>query len=175
MVSEMRGSFAGALLVALCACGGGDDDDGPRALDTQEVYQDFFWEYCLPLAEVLTALAEDAGVGAAPGNAIECPGGGTATYDPDTSVAALSDCGGAGSTVNGTVIVMFQSTTSATISGGTLSIDGAFAGTATIRQGLMGWSIPVEDATTYWELRITLDGADVCIWSGAETGPCPTF
>lgn len=50
---------------------------------------------------------------------------------------------------------------------------GDSAGMAVINSGTMSWELPVADATTYWELRLNLNGTEVCLWSGAETGPCP--
>lgn len=42
--------------VAMIACGGGQG--APRQLTDQEAYQELFWEYCLPFAEILTELGE---------------------------------------------------------------------------------------------------------------------
>jgi len=56
---------------------------------------------------------------------------------------------------------------------GNVAVTGAYEGNVVIYSGFMAWSNPVADATTYWQLQINLDGEQVCIWSGAETGPCP--
>jgi hypothetical protein len=174
-------AIIGGLGMTLMACGGGGGDDGPRALTTPEAYQDFLWSYCLPFAEVLTDLANNESTSQAAGDPIACPGGGTAKYEADKGLATLTDCGGAGATVSGTIYLSNLqsgeagvSAGQAMITAGSLTIAGAYEGTATINSGSMSWELPVADATTYWELRLTLDGNEECLWSGAETGPCPT-
>lgn len=159
------------LVAALVGCGGNSES----GLGSQASYQNFFWEYCLPFAEVLTDLAENENTSRAAGDPIECPGGGTASYDAATGTATLTDCGGAGATANGTIVLSFLESQQATIISGDLTIAGAYEGTATINSGTMSWELPVADATTYWELRLELNGTEVCLWSGADSGPCPQF
>jgi hypothetical protein len=160
-------------------CGGGGEGEA-RALSSQEAYQDFFWDYCLPLAQVFTVITDDSSPDAERRAATmaSCPDGGTADYDMTTGVATLTDCSGSGITTSGTISVTLIPggggyKYSANLSGGTITVSGAFSGTATIYSGTMGWEVPVADATTYWQLDIDLDGVQVCIWSGAKVGPCP--
>jgi len=157
------------LAASNVGCGGGE---GEIKLSTQAAYQDLFFSYCLSLADIFTRLAADADTSQAVGAAIACPEGGTATYDPDIGQALLTDCKGAGTVVNGSINGTIESQR-ATILSGDLTMTGDFSGSAIINSGVMSWELPVADATTYWELRINLDGAEVCLWSNAENGPCP--
>lgn len=129
---------------------------------------------------MLTDLAEDAETRQAVGAAVECPEGGTATYDDKLGQATLTNCAGVGVSVSGTLSLISLesgeqgvSPGQASIASGALTIEGGFEGVAEINSGTMSWELPVADATTFWELRVLLNGTEQCIWSGAEQGPCP--
>lgn len=173
-------TIIGTLGMTLLACGE-SGDGSPRLLSTTEVNQDFLWSYCLPFSQVLTDLAENENTSQAAGEPVACPGGGTARYEADKGLATLTDCGGAGATVTGTINLSYLESGEAgvtagqaSITGGSLAIAGAYEGALIINSGSMSWELPVADATTYWELRLNLNGSEQCLWSGAETGPCPT-
>jgi hypothetical protein len=170
ILNPLLGSVVACVVAT--ASSGCASDDGDQQLSTPAAYQDLFFSYCLSLSEIFTALAEGASTSQVAGAAVACPEGGTATYDPDLGLALLNDCKGAGTVVNGSINGLIEAQR-ATITSGDLSMTGDFTGTAIINSGTMSWELPVADATTYWELRINLDGDEVCLWSGAETGPCP--
>lgn len=157
-----------AVATTLLGCGGG----GTTALSSQGAYQALFWSYCLPVAEVMTSLAEDGDPTVA-SEPVDCPDGGTATYDPETGEVVLNNCSGAGATASGSITVSTLQVGQAAITSGSLEIIGDYEGAATINSGIMSWEVPVQDPSLYWELRIVLDGEQVCIWSGAEIGECP--
>ncbi len=168
---RLLGTVAAATIaVSIFGCGKTDD---PRQLSSAASYQELFYSSCVDLAGIFTKLAEGSAAAQVAGAAVDCPEGGTATYDPDLGLALFNDCAGVGAIINGSIYGMIE-TQQATITSGELVMTGDYTGTALINSGVMSWELPVADATTYWELRLNLDGAEVCIWSGAELlGPCP--
>lgn len=152
----------------LLGCGGGDT----ATLSSKGAYQELFWSYCLPMAEIMTTLAglTSSTVASEP---IDCPDGGFATYDSDTGEVVLTNCAGVGAVANGNFRLSTLESNQAIITSGQLDIAGDYEGSVTINSGVMNWQLPVRDETLYWELRIVLGGEEVCIWSGAELGDCP--
>jgi hypothetical protein len=162
-----------AMSLSLGACGGSPSDSGGKGLDDEDDYQELFWDYCLSLAEILTAVEEEEMMMTGEPVTVDCPDGGTATYDGMTGVITLEACGGAGAEVDGDLTIFLQGGNSATITSGSLTVAGDYDGTADIVEGVMQWSSPVSDSTTYWELRVTIQGEDKHLWSGAEYSECP--
>jgi len=161
------------VVAAMCSFLFGCSGNSESGLGTPASYQDFFWEYCLDLAKVMTDLADNENTSRAAGDPIDCPGGGTAQYNAANGVATLTECGGAGASVSGTLTLSLLLPQEVTILSGSLTVSGAYEGSATINSGFMSWELPVADPTTYWELRLNLDDSEVCLWSGADNGPCP--
>lgn len=107
---------------------------------------------------------------------VSCPSGGSASYTAvGTTQVTFTNCNPGGVRFSGVRYGWLQSTNAtdnmAAIEGGSLTMSGAATGTLSILSGLIQWSVPVTDASTYWQFRATVNGAPVCVWSGG--GACP--
>lgn len=162
------------------------------AIDSAAELEQLMDAAALPMARVFTLFDVGTGVpiidGQASGAAavdrtttvaltspVSCPGGGSAAYTAiGNTQVTFTNCNLGGVRFTGVLNAILSSSgpsdNQAVIEGGSLAMSGGASGTLAVLSGLIQWSVPVADASTYWELRATVNGAPVCAWSGG--GSC---
>ena len=181
----------GAIVTAVAGCASSTGLD-LGAIDSQAELEKLMDTAALPMAKVFTlfnvgsggAIIDGLATGAAAvdrtttvalTSPVSCPGGGSAAYTATgITQVTFTDCNLGGVRFTGVLSAILSSPVTsnhqAVIQGGVLSMSGGASGTLAILSGLIQWSAPVADATTYWQFVATVNGAPVCAWSGG--GAC---
>lgn len=195
-VRMFRSAVTTVAVIVTAAAGCASSPTGPDlgTIDDATEMEQLMDAAALPMARVLTLFDVGTGVpiidgltnGAAAAvdrtttvsltSPVSCPGGGSAAYAATgITQVTFTNCNLGGVRFSGVLSAILTSSgpsnNQAVIEGGALSMSGGASGTLAITGGLIQWSVPVADATTYWEFRANVGGAPVCVWSGG--GSCP--
>jgi hypothetical protein len=177
----VKGTVVWALALALAgmACNSSDGGNvGEAEIRSDAALGAAMQAIALDFAQVLADVAPPSFGAFAEKGTAGCPDGGTADWTDSAGVGFgtlnLNECQIRGVSLSGTLQgTLFSefSQLSATLSG-PLTISGGATTELNVQSLIVSASLPIMDATTFWEINATTipDGDALCAWSGG--GPC---
>lgn len=166
-----------AAIATAAGCGSSGSGQSLGTIDDEAELGALMDAIGVPMAGVFSQISAGALVAgdsrsarAALTSPVSCPSGGSVSYTATGNAqATFTSCDLGGVVVSGTLVATvsgYPTGGGVILGGGTLTFGGNASGTLTVVSGTLQWTNPINDANTYWEIVVRINGATRCAWSG---------